>query len=135
MLRTLTLAYSWAIILSFFSRVIASLFSPEAGDRDGCFVDTMRGENTKHGIQRVLAAQWTVECGLFTLPIITSEHHAVQEKKQNPKSQGQLLPNMCRFYTIVYLKNLKSDHLHLEMTESEKRKKPTYPPFPCDHGK
>lgn len=40
LLRTLTLVYSWGIILSFTSRVIAFfLFSPKAGDTDGRFVD------------------------------------------------------------------------------------------------
>lgn len=51
MLRSLTLAYGWAIILSLISRVNAFLllFPPEAGDTHGCFVDMRGCENkTQH---------------------------------------------------------------------------------------
>lgn len=49
------------MILSFISREIAVLISPEAGDTEGNFVDIMGCENTKHNIQTILATQYTVE--------------------------------------------------------------------------
>ena len=63
MLRTLTLAYSLAIILSFISRVTAFLLSP--GDRDVYFVDMMACENTKSNMQN--NAGNTVPCGVLAV--------------------------------------------------------------------
>lgn len=70
MLRTLTLAYIGAIILSFISKAIAFLFSPEEGDTDEYFVDTRGYKNTTHDIENTLAAQHTVASRLFTLVIV-----------------------------------------------------------------
>lgn len=50
MLKTLTLAYSLAIILSYISRVTAFLFSP--GVTDVYFVDMMACKNTKCNMQK-----------------------------------------------------------------------------------
>lgn len=69
MLRTLIVAYSWTIILSFTSRIIA-LFSQEAGGTDKCFVDIMECKNIKHYIKKkILAIQYTVEYQLSILVI------------------------------------------------------------------
>ena len=70
MTRTLALAYSWAIIWSFTSKVIAFLFSPETEDTDGCIVDMMGCENMKHDIQKMMATQNTVANWLFILVIL-----------------------------------------------------------------
>lgn len=62
-LRIPAIAYSWAIILSFIIRVIAS-FSPEAVDTGGHFIDVIGYKNT--GLKKMLATQYTVQCQLFT---------------------------------------------------------------------
>ena len=71
-------------------------------------------------------------CWLFALPIAwltapawhhesVMQHIASPGKSQKSKSQGRLLPNVCRVCTIVNLENPKSNHLKLEMTVSEKK--------------
>lgn len=52
--------HSWAVILSFLSRVLAFLFSPEEGDTDGHVADRMGRENTKHGLPKRLATQHAI---------------------------------------------------------------------------
>ena len=67
MLRTLTLAHSWAVTQNFISRVIAFVFSPDGEDIGGHFVDLVRYESTKPNIQETWVTQYTVEHRLFTL--------------------------------------------------------------------
>lgn len=58
--------------LSFISRVIAFVFSSEAGGTNGYFADMLEHKNTTHNIKkkRELAIQYTVEYSLFTFMIM-----------------------------------------------------------------
>lgn len=121
--RTLTLAYSWAVILSFISRVIAFLVLPETRDTDGCFVHMMGCRNTEHNIQKMLATQYTVEDRLFILWLygwLGAVPHCCCPKGsilyhislawERSKFKLRFLPNAYCFFTIVKSKNCRSNH-------------------------
>lgn len=60
-LRTLILAYTWAIILTFFSKVIAFPLLLTINRRHRwAFYRYDQCENAKHDIQKMLATQYTV---------------------------------------------------------------------------
>lgn len=121
-----------AIILSFISRVIALLFffSPETGDTDGHFVDTRGCKNTMHNIQEMLAPQFTVKRGLFTLVIVgllgaeaprccpiargrVMMRITSPGKAQNSNFEVWVLRTVYCFSTIVKSKHHKPDHRNL----------------------
>ena len=124
MLRTFTLAYSGATILSFISRVIAFLFlSPEIGGTDGHFVDIIGFEYTKYNIQNMLA---TVHCR--ALVVYCCDHMSDRDLRLPVTAQHQKSVSYCIlldlekikikvwfllkaffFYTIVKSKNCKSN--------------------------
>lgn len=127
MLRTLTLACSWATILNCISRVIAFLFfPPEAGDTWAfCRHEGIQ----KHKTQYLKPPGNTVSCrvsGVYPHDPVTDRElqpaataqcqvsigrcMASPGKDQNSKFKFQFLVNVYHFHTIVKSKNRKLNH-------------------------
>lgn len=124
-LRTLTLAKTLALILSFLSRVIAYLFSPEVGETDGHFVHMMRYKNSiskkcwQHStMESIWLPSWlrgrvgaAAHCQRPASWGISHRIPPALEKNRNFKFEVRFPLNVYCFHTIVKSKNPKSELL------------------------